>query len=170
MPRAQQSGRKLTRTDRELVALAKDIAMEKQTLRITRNVFDLDSRDYVEVIKTVEFTPVENTADALAIVGNDAKKFLEIVNAGLRDYQRDQAANDDSVAWQTESEDGTLQPFSGTTLTEEKSKQLAANVLNMAKMLFGYNKDMSREDKRSAKDKATEMLLGNPAVIEALKK
>ena len=69
-----------------------------------------------------------------------------------------------------------LAAFSGTALSEEKSKQLSANILNMAKMLFGYAKNMfpdvkqNREAKKVAKEKAAEMLLSNPAVIEALKK
>jgi hypothetical protein len=46
----------------------------------------------------------------------------------------------------------------------------------MAKMLFGYAKQMvpdvaaNRAAKKLAKERAAEMLLSNPAVIEALKK
>ena len=145
--------------------------METQVLRIQKTVFDLDSRDDVTVVKEVNFTPVESTADALARVGNDAKKFLEIINAGLEDYTRTQAATDSTIAWQTEDEEGAKTPFSGTMLTEEKSKQLNANVLNMAKLLFGYAKDMigGRDAKKAAKAKALDMFLSNPQVIDALK-
>jgi len=155
----------------ELCDLAQGQTMETQTLKIQKTVFDLDSKDDVTVIKEVTFTPVDSTQAALTIVGHDAKKFLEIINAGLRDYTRDQATTDNSIPWMQEDEEGNKTPFSGTMLTEEKSKQLASNVLNMAKLLFGYAKDMlgGRDAKKAAKAKSLDMLLSNPQVVEALK-
>lgn len=141
-----------------------------ETLRIQRSVFDLDKREDVEVVKVVNFSPVTDAASALSRVGNDSDKFLAIINAGLRDFEREQALGDSANPWNTEDEEGTLTPFSGTLLSEEKTKQLSANVLNMAKMLFNYEKGMEPGLKKAAKQKAMEMILGNPAVIEALKK
>ena len=145
-------------------------------LRVQKTVFDLDRKDDVTVVKIGSFTPVANMQEFVHRLGNDSGKILSIVNAGLQDWSRSQLADDTTVAFQevTEAEDGTekLVPFTGTLLSEEKSKQLSANILNMAKMLFGYAKDMvgGKEAKRAAKDKAAEMLLSNPAVVEALKK
>ena len=139
-----------------------------ETLRIQRKQFDLDSKEDVTLIKEVTFEPVTSNAEALARVGNDAKQFLEIVNQGLKDWTREQSANDSSP-WFIEDEDGEKTVYSGTSISEEKSKQLALNVLNMAKMLFGYSKSMKPEEKKAAKTKAQTMLLSNPVVVESLK-
>ncbi len=140
-------------------------------LRVSKSVFDLDSRGEVDVVKIGQFTPVATMHEFTARLGNDAAKILQVVNDGLEAYDREQLAASASP-WMVEDEEGKTTEFSGTLLTEEKSKQLSANVLNMAKMLFGYAKDMvgGKEAKREAKNKAAEMLLSNPAVIEALKK
>ena len=142
--------------------------MAAETLRIQRKQFDLDSKEDVILIKEVPFEPVTSNQEALARVGNDAKKFLEIVNQGLKDFTRDQAANDSSP-WFLEDEEGEKSEYTGTPISEEKSKQLAINVLNMAKMLFGYSKKMKPEEKKAAKEKAQTMLLNNPVVVESLK-
>jgi hypothetical protein len=139
-----------------------------ETLRIQRKQFDLDSKEDVTLIKEVTFEPVTSNAEALARVGNDAKQFLEIVNQGLKDWTREQAAGD-STPWFVEDEDGEKTVYSGSSISEEKSKQLALNVLNMAKMLFGYSKSMSRDQKKAAKEKAQSMLLSNPVVVDSLK-
>ena len=143
--------------------------MQPIVLEPTQSVFDLDSKSDVTLYKQVTFTPVDNTKDALERVGNDAQAFLKIINDGLRSYTAEKAKSDESIPWQAKDEDGNLVPFTGSTISEEKSKQLAANVLNMAKMVFGYTKELSRDEKRVAKDKAQDMLLGNPAVVASLK-
>ena len=153
---------------RRRLAVLKDTSMEPIVLNVTQTVFDLDRKDDVTVFKSVTFTPVDSTKEALERVGNDSAKFLEIVNAGLADYTREQAKTDGSQPWM-EKDGEEEKEFSGTLISEEKSKQLAANVLNMAKMVFGYTKELSRDEKRVAKDKAQDMLLGNPAVVGSLK-
>ena len=143
--------------------------METQEIRSQNTVFDLDSRDYVTVVKTGTFEPVADAAAALARIDNNSEKFLDIINSGLRTYALEQL-RESSEPWMVEDDtDGTLKPFTGSVISEEKGKQLAANVLNMAKMLFGYAKSMPAEDKRAAKAKAQDMILSQPAVIEALK-
>lgn len=150
---------------------------EQKEIRVGKTVFDLDSRGEVDVVKVGTFTPVATMHEFTARLGNDSAKILAVVNDGLEAYEREQIAANNELPWSIEDEEGKLTPFSGTLLSEEKSKQLSANVLSMAKMLFGYAKDMvtgdatkNREAKREAKAKAAEMLLANPAVIEALKK
>lgn len=162
--------RKLTKGDLELIALARQVnsSMEPEVLQTESNVFDLDSRDYVTVVKRGTFTPATDAKEVMARIGNDSEKFLEIMNSGLKNHEK-QALRESDAPWQVENEDGTLTPFTGATISEDKGKQLAANVLNMAKMLFNYSKSMSRDEKRVAKDKAQDMLLSQPAVLEALK-
>jgi hypothetical protein len=145
-------------------------------LRVTKTVFDLDSRDDVTVVKIGTSTPVTTMAEFTARLNNDSAIILQVINDGLAAYDREQLATNSSVGWSVEDEEGNVTPFTGTLLSEEKSKQLAVNVLSMAKMLFGYAKQMvpdvaaNRAAKKLAKERAAEMLLSNPAVIEALKK
>lgn len=168
MPKTQAK-RKISAGDRGLINLLKEINMEPITLECTQSVFDLDTKSDITLFKQGTFTPATNAQEALAAVGNDSETFLKVINAGLRDFVREQLSANESVAWQAKDEEGNLVPFSGTTISEEKSKQLAANVLNMAKMVFGYAKEMGRDEKRVAKDKAQDMLLSNPAVLASLK-
>lgn len=167
MARHSQGTRKVTKAERALALL--DNPMEPITLECTQSVFDLDTKSDITLFKQGTFTPATNAQEALAAVGNDSETFLKVINAGLRDFVREQLSANDLVAWQAKDEEGNLVPFSGTTISEEKSKQLAANVLNMAKMVFGYAKEMGRDEKRVAKDKAQDMLLSNPAVLASLK-
>lgn len=162
--------RKVSAAERRLIKLVKDISMEPTTLELSKSVFDLGQKADVTLYKQVSFTPATSAKEALERIGNDSAKFLEIVNSGLQDWTREQAKADETLPWRAKDEEENLIPYTGETITEEKSKQLAANVLNMAKMLFGYSKEMAREEKRESKEKAQAMLLGNPAVVEALKK
>ena len=171
MSKAQHARRKGEPTRMvELVTLAytKELPMDPIQIKVQSNIFDLDSREDVTVVKVGTFEPVENAQQALARIGNDSAKFLEIINSGLKQHAVEQLRESDTP-WSTYDDDGAVVPFSGTPISEEKGKQLAANVLNMAKMLFNYSKSMDRDAKREAKDKAQEMLLSQPAVIEALK-
>lgn len=169
--RAEQTNtRKPSRAELDLCDLARRISnpMDPQSIKTQSNVFDLDSRDYVTVVKVGTFEPVADAKEAMARIGNDSAKFLEILNSGLKSHALEQLRESDAP-WMTEDEEDNLTPFTGTTISEEKGKQLAANVLNMAKMLFSYSKSMDRDEKRSAKAKAQDMLLSQPAVLEALK-
>ncbi len=150
--------------------------MEPTTERVQSKIFDLDSKDFVQVLKTGQFAPVENANEALARVNHDSVKFLEIVNAGLRDHYRTQLAANAEIPWKVEDEEGNLSDFSGTPISEDKGKQLNVNVLNMAKLLFKYDEadgiadvEEKRKAKRESKRKALDMLLSNPAVVESLK-
>jgi len=140
-----------------------------------QHVFDLESGDYVEVFKVGNFTPVATSKEALERIGNDSAVFLKILNDGLQEHFKTQLANDPTVGFVTEDEDGNQTPFTGTPISEEKSKQLQANILMNAKLLFGYAKKMSddpivnRRLKTEAKEKAQEMFLGNAKVVEMLR-
>lgn len=154
-------------------------------IRTSKTVFDLDSKSDVTVVKVSKVPEIANMQDFVSRLGNDAEKILTIVRAGYADFAAKQLESDASVAWQTEEEDenGTtvLAPFTGTLLSEDASKSFATNVLNMAKLLFGYPKSKlpagataaekatNKTVKQAAKEKAQSMLLDNPAVIEALK-
>lgn len=158
-------------------------------IRIDRQIFDLDSKGDVSLRKVGQFLPVANMQEFVERMGNDSAKILEIVNDGLEEFTRKSLVSDPNVPWYELTEEGELKldgevpvPFAGTPLPEEKAKSFAASILNLAKALFGYPdaklpKGASKEDqeknralKAEAKAKATDMVLSNPAAVEALKK
>ena len=142
--------------------------MEKVIKRVQQKVFDVDSRDDVTLYKEGEFEPVESASEFNTRLANDAKTILYVLNAGLEAYFLEQLRANDSIAWQTEDDEGKLQPFTGTTLNETQSKFLAGMVLNMAKMK-GYSKDKKPAEKKKLKDEALENVLAIPGFVESLK-
>ena len=152
-----------------------------KSLEVRKEVFDLDSKANVIVVKTGDFEPVTTMAQFTERLGNDASKILSIINDGLEKYTESQLASDTSVAWQIVDEDESgnevLAPFTGTLLSAKKSAGLNATVINLAKLMFGYAKQMvpgdaekNRTAKKAAKESALNMILSNPAAIEGLKR
>ena len=152
-----------------------------KALEIRKEVFDLDSKGPVTVTKVGDFEPVSTMEEFVARLGNDAKAILAIVNDGLEAYTQKQLEGNDSIPWQRVDEDDNgnevLTPFTGTLLSPEKSKSLAATVINFAKLLFGYQKVMvpgdveaNRKAKAAAKESALAAILSNPAAVEGLRK
>lgn len=152
-----------------------------KAIEVTKTVFDLDSKGEVTVRKCGDFEPVATMEQFVSRLGNNANAILQIINDGLEKYTENQLLADSNVAWQLVSEDGdgneTLEPFTGTLLSPDKSKGLQATVINLAKVVFGYAKQMvpgdsdaNRKAKKAAKDQALAMILSNPAAIEGLRK
>ncbi len=143
--------------------------MEKVTLK--QSVMDLDTLTEITVAKQFDFTPVTDAASALALLGNDGAKFMEIVNAGLKDYQRE-TVRANAEPWHTFVKDETGEdtdvlngPYAGTPVNMELAGPL---VLNFAKM-FGFAKTATLEQKRAARAKAWETIKATPAILEALR-
>jgi hypothetical protein len=152
-----------------------------KALEIRKEVFDLDSKGMVTVVKTGDFEPVSTMEEFVSRLGNDAKAILQIVNDGLEKYTEKQLESDTNVPYQLVDEDESgnevLVPFTGTLLSAEKSASLKATVINFAKLLFGYSKNMVPGDKKAnadakkaAKESALAAILSNPAAVEGLKK
>jgi hypothetical protein len=142
------------------------MALEAQKVPVQKSFFDLDTFADVVLVKEGSFTPVEDTASALARVGNDAAKFLELVNEGLRaEYQR--TLREDPNGWQLKDEEGKLSDFSGTPAD---SVAVGALVLNLAKTVYGYSKDLDAKGKAAAKDSAMELIKSTPAIRAGLQK
>jgi hypothetical protein len=150
-------------------------------MEVSKTVFDLDSKGEVVVRKVGEFAPVENMEQFVARLNSDAALILKLANKALESYTEDQLASDENVLWQLVEEDENgnevLSPFSGTLLSPEKSKGLNATVINLAKVIFGYAKQMvpgdvekNRAAKKAAKEQALNMILSNPAAVEGLRK
>jgi hypothetical protein len=142
--------------------------MAEQTIPVPvqKSFFDLDSFEDVTLVKEGSFEPVADTASALARVGNDASKFLALVNEGLKaEYQRQFRA--DPSGWMLKDEDGNLTPFTGTPAD---SVAVGALVLNLAKTVYRYSKEMSASDKAKAKESAMTLIKNTADIREVLKK
>jgi hypothetical protein len=134
--------------------------------KVTSSVFDLDTMSDVTLFKNLEFSPVNSTQEALAAVGGDAKKFLAIINEGLRQHVRESAKSDSSIPWMQEQEDGEPTQFGGTPAD---TKAVNSLVLTLAKTIFGYSKDSTNEAKASAKASAMQMISTNEQIKKGLK-
>ena len=153
---------------------ATDVTTVRVSTRV-QHVFDLESGDYVDIWKNGDFTPVANSKEALERINNDSSVFLQILNDGLKEHFKKQLAEDESIGYMIEDDDGNEVVFVGKPISEEKSKQLQANILMNAKLLFGFSKKMSddpetnRKLKQEKKAKALAMFLSNPQVVEMLR-
>ncbi len=149
-------------------------------LETVKYVFDLDSKETVKLVKQGDFAPVTSVDEFVSRLGNDAAAILSVINGGLAKFEESKLASDESKPWMLEDEDDesgevTLTEYKGTPISAEKGKQLAATVINIAKLMFGYSKKMAdnqeenQKAKKAAKAKALEVILSNPASLEALK-
>ena len=159
-------------------------------LYATRSGLDLDSRADITLAKTQPFTEVKTADEFTARLGGDSVRILAVMNDGLRSFETEKMLADPSIPWLKLTEEGEIEldeaknpvQFSGFLLVGEKAKSFAATVLNFAKSAFGYpleklpkgsskeQQDAYKKLKQTAKDTAQEVLLSNPATVEALKK
>lgn len=137
---------------------------------ITRTIFNLDNMEEVTLVKDVPaFEPVESTQAALHRLGNDAKKFLQVINDGLMAAERESVVNDSSVPWMEEDEEGNKTQFAGTPADGKKVKGL---ILTLAKTVFlgkTWDKSVPKAEKKIAKDAALSMIQNNQQMKDGLK-
>jgi hypothetical protein len=137
---------------------------------ITRTIFNLDNMEEVTLVKNVPaFVPAQSTADALARLGNDAAKFLQVINDGLAEAERQNVISDSNVPWLEEDEEGKQTPFSGTPADGKKVKTL---ILNLAKTVFlgkNWDKTVPPAEKKAAKESALAMIQSNDQIKNGLK-
>ena len=136
-------------------------------VRRQRTVLDLDNFQDVTLIKKGTFSPVTTAQEAMQRLGNDTQRFLAVVNDGLEQDFGNQLIQDTNEPWLVEDEDGKVDVFTGTPADSAKVNAL---VLNLAKSMENYNKDMTPEEKRAAKAAATETIRTTPRILEGLKK
>jgi hypothetical protein len=136
-------------------------------LIVEKPVFDLKTFDDVTLVKTVEFQPINTMDEVLTLLQNDESRIIKVINAGLREEKTREARKDDS-GWHTYADDGVKinGPFDGTVANPKKVNII---VLGLAKSVFGFNKDMTREQKKAAKDKAKDFVKNNETIREGLR-
>lgn len=142
-----------------------------QTKDVTKTVFDLSIFDDVKLTKSVQLpTPVTSVEQALAAVGNDSAALLAVINDGLAERAIETAKKDMS-GFQVAEEIGDFkagQIYEGKFAEGDKSKQLNASVLNLAKAMNSSWDTLSADAKRTAKAAVSEMLRRNPAFLAGL--
>lgn len=135
--------------------------------KVQRTVFDLDSFEEVLLVKEFDYAPVTSIEEAMAKLGNNAAKLLEVINDGLRGEVRNQVA-DDPTGWHTFDDEGEMNgDFTGTIADQKAVNTL---VLTLAKTVFGFSKDLDKDAKKASKSAAMEMIKTNPAIKDGLKR
>ena len=163
------------------------------TRKVTRTVFDLTAFDDVKLEKTVTLPSKPTTLEeALKAAGNDTAKLLDLIHEGLISESVETARADIS-GFKVVSEDGEASDLyvrtipvvdqngvpvlneDGTPKTEEtgkfadeeKGKKINAAILALAKM-NGFEKSLPKDKKAALKEKATEFLRSNPAMLAGM--
>lgn len=147
----------------------------------TKSGIDLASFEKVELFKKYQKpAPVTSVADALSRLGNDNKKLLQILDAGLS-AEAGKAARNEDTGWLVFDEDGkeTTTLYDGTLVSNE--------ILNPVVLMFArlnetevvrndkvvsitWDEAKGPEEKRAVKMAAIKMIQAQPATVAALKK
>jgi len=131
----------------------------------------------VKMFKTVQAPPkVDSVNAALAHLGNDHAKLLEIINSGLKEAEIEKARTS-AEGWVTVDEEGNETPFSGTLIEKEEDVKNVNNlVLSLAKMAYGYDDadaisdvDKKRAAKRESKEQAKEHIRNDAKMLNGIK-
>lgn len=140
-----------------------------ETKETQKTVFDLSKFDNILLKKkfTVPARPSQ-VSDVLAILGGDTDALMDLLRDGLMKRAQDAAYNSND-GWFATDEDGeiTSEPYTGNYASAEKQDMINAAVLTLAK-LNGYDKGLSKEDKKAKKDAARKFLRDNPAMLGGL--
>lgn len=157
--------------------------------RIQRTVFDLNAFDSIKLVKDVEMPKKpESVPEALEMVGGDTNRLLQVIYDGLASDVANKAWEDISgfklAGTLDKDKDGvttfTLEPkmlsdlkvapgeeYNGNFADEAKADLINAAILSIAKMQ-GYDKSLSKDKKAELKEKATEFLRSNPAMLASI--
>lgn len=134
---------------------------------VTKEVFDLDQFNEVKIGKEVDYTPLTDLDQILDKLNNDQERMIKIINSGLVEELKREARSDDNN-WHSFDDEGKLNgPYEGTVANPKKVNVI---VLGLAKSVFGFNKDMNRDQKREAKEQAMAFVKSNETIRNGLKK
>lgn len=141
---------------------------ELKTRVVQQTNFDLEAFDDVKLGKRVPLlAPITSMEQALALTGNDQGALFAAIQDGLQARAIEQAKGSPD-GWLVFDDEGKLtdQPFTGT-LVDRTDVNKTVNVL--ARTVFGYDKDASKEAKEAAKENAMNMVRNTPGIRDGLK-
>ena len=112
--------------------------------------------------------PVTSVPDALARLGNNHERLLEILTSGIQAEATEKARNE-SDGWFLYDAEGneTKETFGGSLA---KNEIVNPAVLQIAKSAFGYDEAPDSDSKRAAKQAARDLIKATPAMVEGLRK
>jgi len=139
----------------------------------TKSFFDLDSFTDLTLVKNWQFTPVKDTTEALARLGNDSSKFLSIINEGLMAEQNRQV-RDSNGDWKQKDDEGNLTD-PPSTFTPVDRDDYNALVRQLAISVFGYTvgrdlDDATKAKNNAAREAAKSMIKSTEVIRDGLKK
>lgn len=138
-------------------------AIETQTATMT--VFDLKTFDDVKLTLDVPLPAKPTTLEeALAAVGNDSQKLLDVIHEGLAADAIVQAKKNPHQFFVVEDGTQTTKLYDGTFADEAKGKLINNAILALAKM-NGFEKSLDPKKKAELKERATQFLRENPSML-----
>ena len=158
-----------------------DAAEGVQPIETRKTILDLASKADVELVKSApQPPPISSMEDFVTRMGNDAANILKYANVAYLEFFKDTLASNPDVPWMLADEDESgaevLVPFEGVPINPDKEKGFRATVIQIAKNMYGYAKNMvpgdveaNRKAKAAAKAEAQSFLLSNPVAVERLK-
>lgn len=134
---------------------------------VQRTIFDLDTFTEVTVLHDREAAPeIVSIDQALSLLGNDSKALFAIIQEGL-DAEIGRKVGESVDGWYTKDDEGNAAPFAGTRADTDAVNSL---VLTLCKTVFGWNKDLTLDQKKALKAQAMTMIQNTPAIKDGLKK
>lgn len=137
-------------------------------LTVRKQVFDIDLFDNITLVKEVPSPSIGSLQAALAAVGNDESKLVELLDIAFQDKLREEVRGTDT-GWHRfkQSADGedTTEINGEYTGTAADDTRVTALVLSMAKNMYAT---LYATDRKAAKDKARELIKNTPAIRQDL--
>ncbi len=115
-------------------------------LKVTTSFFDSETMETVQVYKEVPAPVVVSIEQTLESLKNDSGKLTFVLQKGLEAIARSEAKNE--VGGWIDSD--TDKEYTGTPLDDEKVRLM----INTFAKINGYNAQMSKDEKKAAKEKA----------------
>ena len=144
-----------------------------EPIKVQKSLFDLQTFDDVLLGKIEPFTDVVDVKEALHRLNGDTGALNKVINDGLRAHRAQELRNDPTGwhAFKLDDEGEVTNelngPFDGQVADSKKVGNL---VLSLAKSVFGFTQNMSKEEKRQTKESAMDMVKSTPAIRNGLAK
>lgn len=138
-----------------------------QVLRVEREIFDLGTFDDVRLGKDITASIPETTSEALEMLGNDQAALMGLLKDAFLEKAR-KAAESALVDWRTFADDEQKELNGAYEGQFADAKAVGSFILNIAKNVYGYSKELAPEQKKAKKDMAKVMVKNNAEIRAGL--
>jgi hypothetical protein len=146
-------------------------AKNSNTKVVTAQVFDLKQFDNITLGKEIQLPAKPGSlSEAVEQFGNDQERLLNVIYEGMIQEATKKAEEDESgytgTGWHEFGDEGELEneEYVGKYADSKKKDVINGMILNFAKVL-GFNKSMTRDEKRAARDRAKAAIRSNDAMM-----